>query len=89
MSEFEKPSSTEEEYFAREEIEKKRRLALKQADEMATAEKNRLKALHYMHCPKCGMKLQTVRQGPAEQVVKKEEEAHPIMEAILNWFKRT
>ena len=106
MAEYEKPSSTEEEYFAREEIEKKRKLALKQADELAEAEKKRLKELHYMHCPKCGMKLQTVRQGPAEvescfhcggiwldageleHLVKKEEEAHPIMEAILNWFKR-
>ena len=106
MAEYEKPSSTEEEYFAREEIEKKRKLALKQADELAAAEKDRLKELHYMHCPKCGMKLQTVRHGPVEietcfnchgiwldsgeleQLVKKEDEAHPIMEAVLNWFKR-
>ena len=106
MADFEKPSSTEEEYFAREEIEKKRKLALQQAEEMAAAEKNRLKELHYLHCPKCGMKLQTLRQGSVEiescfnchgiwldsgeleQLVKKEDEAHPIMEAVLNWFKR-
>jgi protein-arginine kinase activator protein McsA len=106
MAEFEKPSNTEEEYFAREEIEKKRKLALQQADELAQAEKKRLQELHYLRCPKCGMKLQSVRQGPVEiescfncqgiwldageleQLVKKKEDAHPVMEAILNWFKR-
>ena len=106
MAEFEKPSNTEEEYFAREEIYKKRKLALQQAEEMAQAEKQRLKALHYMHCPKCGMTLQSVKQGPVEiescfncqgiwldagelhQLVTRKQETHPVMEAILNWFKR-
>src|SRR4051812_11585854 len=66
MSEFEKPSNTEDEYFAREDIEKKRRLALKQAQELAESERKRLKDLHHMHCPKCGMQLQTIREGPVE-----------------------
>ncbi|HZA51722.1 MAG TPA: zf-TFIIB domain-containing protein [Myxococcaceae bacterium] len=26
--------------------------------------------------------------GELGQLVKKEDEAHPIMEAVLNWFKR-
>ncbi|MFL5349819.1 MAG: zf-TFIIB domain-containing protein [Hyalangium sp.] len=63
MADFDKPSSTEEEYFAREEIEKKRKLALQQAEEMATHHREGLKQLHYMKCPKCGMDLHTLTKG--------------------------
>lgn len=66
MADFDKPSNTEDEYFAREEIEKKRKLALEQSRQTADAEKERLKALHHMHCPKCGMQLQTVKEGQIE-----------------------
>jgi hypothetical protein len=66
MPEFDKPSSTEEEYFAREEIEKKRKLALQQAEEMAAKRREELKQLHYMKCPKCGMDLQTLSRGQVE-----------------------
>lgn len=52
-----KPTSTEEEYFAREEAEKKKRLAQKLKSEMAQAEQEGLKSLHWMRCPKCGMEL--------------------------------
>ena len=52
--------SAEEEYFAREDAEKKRRLALVVKQETATAEAERLRALHHMRCPKCGMALQEV-----------------------------
>lgn len=62
----EKPSNTEEEYFAREEIEKKRKLALAQAEEMKEKQKRELKALHFMKCPKCGMDLQTLKRGTVE-----------------------
>lgn len=55
-----KPSESEEEFFARQEAEKRRRLALEKARQMEQAEKERLKQLHYMRCPKCGMELQTV-----------------------------
>jgi len=61
-----KPSSTEEEYFAREEIEKKRKLALEQAAEKAAKQREELKQLHWMKCPKCGMDLQTLKQGNVE-----------------------
>lgn len=106
MADFEKPSNTEEDYFAREEIEKKRKLALKQKEELAAAERKKLKALHHMHCPKCGMKMQAVKKGPVEvdscfncggiffdkgeleALVKNKREAHPVMEAILNWVKK-
>jgi uncharacterized protein len=55
-----KPSESEEEYFARLEAEKQRRLSLEKQKEMAQAEKERLKQLHYMRCPKCGMELSTI-----------------------------
>lgn len=58
-----KPSDPEEEYFAREEIEKKRQLALKQAEALEAQHKEELKKLHYMKCPKCGMDLHTVERG--------------------------
>ncbi len=63
MADFEKPSSTEEEYFAREEIEKKRKLALQQAEQLAAHHREGLKQLHYMKCPKCGMDLHTMQRG--------------------------
>ncbi len=66
MSTPQKPSSQEEEYFAREEIEKKRKLALRQAEEMAAKQRERLKHLHHMKCPKCGMDLHTVARGKVE-----------------------
>lgn len=52
-----KPSGNEEEYFAREEAEKKRKLVHKETKALADAERERLKDLHYMRCPKCGMQL--------------------------------
>ena len=55
-----KPSSTEEEYFAREEAEKKRKLHADKAKELSATEKDELKKLHYMKCPKCGMDLMTL-----------------------------
>lgn len=52
-----KPSEAEEEFFAREEAEKKRKLALSQAKSLADAERQRLQALHHMRCPGCGLAL--------------------------------
>jgi ribosomal protein L37AE/L43A len=66
MSELHKPSNQEDEYFALEEIEKKHRLAMKQAEELAEKTKQELKHLHYMKCPKCGMDLQTLKRGSVE-----------------------
>ena len=52
-----KPSDREEEYYARKEFEdKQKREEVKQID-MEIAEKQKLKELHFMNCPKCGMKL--------------------------------
>lgn len=66
MADFDKPSNTEEDFFAREEIEKKRKLALQQAQELESKKKDELKALHFMKCPKCGMDLHTLNQGSVE-----------------------
>ncbi|PKN29105.1 MAG: hypothetical protein CVU64_09845 [Deltaproteobacteria bacterium HGW-Deltaproteobacteria-21] len=53
----EKPSEKEEEYFARIEFEKKKKLEHEKHLKLAAEEKKRLKELHYMRCPKCGMEL--------------------------------
>jgi rubrerythrin len=47
----------EDEYFARIEAEKKARLASQLDDEDAEANAAELKALHAMHCGKCGQKM--------------------------------
>ena len=50
------------------EHELKRRLQILEAEQQATAEteKQRLKELHWMHCPKCGQKLATENYGSVE-----------------------
>jgi Zn-finger nucleic acid-binding protein len=55
-----KPSSPEEEYFAREEALKKQKLSIEQAKKLQEKQREELRAMHWMHCPKCGMELQTI-----------------------------
>ena len=57
---FAKPSSEEEAYIARQEADKKRQLARAHAAEIHAEELDRLRALHYMRCPKCGLELAEV-----------------------------
>jgi len=52
-----KPSESEEEYFARIEYERRRQVEDEKHRRMAEEEKRQRKELHFMHCPKCGMKL--------------------------------
>lgn len=52
-----KPNETEEEYFARIEAEKKKKLEEELKKKKELEERERLKDLHWMHCPKCGMEL--------------------------------
>jgi Zn finger protein HypA/HybF involved in hydrogenase expression len=52
-----KPSEKEEEYFARIEFERKKKVEREKQLKMEQAEKERLKQLHFMKCPKCGMEL--------------------------------
>ena len=54
-----KPSESEEEYFARVEFEKRREITVKRARAMAADEARRLKETHWMRCPKCGHELIT------------------------------
>ena len=55
-----KASDTEEEYFARENAERLRKLAAEQQRSLAEAEREKLRALHQMRCPKCGMELKEI-----------------------------
>ncbi len=51
------PTEREEEYFARLEFERLQKAEHERQQKLAADEKKRLKELHYMQCPKCGMKL--------------------------------
>ena len=98
-----KPSKTEEEYFVREDAEKKRKIALAVKKETEAAELLRLKELHFMRCPKCGLPLQEVKYSGVDVDVCfacggvfldrgelesiTTHEKHGVMGAILNWFK--
>jgi hypothetical protein len=55
-----KPSDAEDEYFRKEEIRKLKDAAEESSRRMAEAERDRLKQLHWMRCPKCGMQLEEV-----------------------------
>jgi len=52
-----KPSEQEEEYFARMEFERKKKIEEEKHKKLGDDEKKKLKNLHYMRCPKCGMEL--------------------------------
>lgn len=52
-----KPTEHEEEYFARMEFERLQQAEQEKHGRLAAEEKKRLQELHYMWCPKCGMKL--------------------------------
>ncbi|MDX1764435.1 MAG: zf-TFIIB domain-containing protein [bacterium] len=52
-----KPSEKEEEYFARMEYEKRQKALREKGTGMESKDRAKLKELHYMHCPKCGMDL--------------------------------
>jgi hypothetical protein len=52
-----KPSEKEEEYCARMEFEKRKKIEEEKQKTLAGEEKRKAKELHYMKCPKCGMGL--------------------------------
>jgi len=56
-----KPSHEEEEYFAKEEATRRHTQMLEQARLMHAAELEALRQAHWMHCPKCGFKLETIQ----------------------------
>jgi uncharacterized protein len=57
------PSGPEEEYFARQEVERRRRLAEERQAQMEEEHRQEQRALHYMKCPKCGMQLEEISFG--------------------------
>lgn len=59
-------SQSEDEYFAREEAEKLRRLHQEKLKELDAQDKEERKKLHWMHCPKCGYDLQTIKWRQVE-----------------------
>lgn len=55
-----KPSKTEDEYFAKEDAEKKKRLQKKVKEERAHEERESTRDIWHMTCPKCGAKLSEI-----------------------------
>ena len=58
-----KPSDAEEEYFTRQEAEKRRKMAEERQAQLQEEEKQQKRALHFMKCPKCGMDLEEISFG--------------------------
>lgn len=54
------PSHEEEDYFARQEIEKRRALAEKLRSEMQKQELDDLRKLHWNRCSKCGFEMHPI-----------------------------
>ncbi len=61
-----KPSEKEEQFFREQELKRQLAQARAEQEAMAAAEKQRLKELHYMHCPKCGQALIVEKYGDVE-----------------------
>ena len=53
----------EEEYFARQEVERGRKLAEERQAKLLAEERERERTLHCMKCPKCGMQLEEIAFG--------------------------
>lgn len=60
MSETVKPSKNEDEYFAKIDVDKARRLARLVSSKYQKEEKEKMQHIHHMHCAKCGMDLQEI-----------------------------
>jgi hypothetical protein len=58
-----KPSDNEEAYFARQEAERRRKLAEERQAHMMKEERDKARELHFMKCPKCGMQLEEIALG--------------------------
>ncbi len=52
-----KPTDQEDEYFARIEQEMKKKIAERTSGQASKEEREKLRRLHFMKCPKCGMDL--------------------------------
>jgi uncharacterized protein len=63
MSNLEKPSNQEDEYFAREDAERLRKLHYEEQRRLAAHEKEALRKLHAGRCSGCGAQLVPERIG--------------------------
>ena len=61
---LDKPSKPEDDFFAAEEVEAKRKLAFQQGQQLAAQQREALKQQHWMKCPKCGLDLHALDEGP-------------------------
>ena len=52
-------SEKEEEYFLRKEMERLKAIREEHARRTAVEERQKLKDLHFMHCAKCGQRMET------------------------------
>jgi hypothetical protein len=52
-----KPTDQEQEFIARKEFERMQKNKTEMSQKMDASEKQKLKDLHHMRCPKCGMEL--------------------------------
>jgi hypothetical protein len=63
---LDKPTRDEDEFFAREELEKLRKIAFDKKQTLAETERVALQKLHHMKCPNCGLDLHAVKHGHVE-----------------------
>ncbi len=61
-----KPSEKEEQFFKEQELLIRLKIAAEEQRAMAEAEAQRLKELHWMHCPKCGQTLAMEKYGTVD-----------------------
>lgn len=54
-------STDDQERRAREQLERQREAALTRQSQISVDERERQRALHWMHCPKCGSELSEVQ----------------------------
>ena len=54
-------SPSYDEYSVREDAERKRKIADDVRLKLSEAERQRVRELHFMHCPKCGSEMHEVR----------------------------
>lgn len=55
---LQKPSDKEQEYFLQQELQRLRELRDQYRKQLQEEERRKLKELHWLHCPKCGQKME-------------------------------
>ena len=58
-----RPSANEEEYFARHEVVRRRKVASERSAKLMVERRESERVLHLMKCPKCGMHLEEISFG--------------------------